>query len=277
VNAASSAAASSDERVTVVIPVWGAYADRRLDEAIASIRAQDESAEVVLVDNAHEPPLERDGVEIVRSDVRVSLGSARNLGLEAARTPMVMFWDADDVMPAGTLAPLVSELDSNPLVVVSGARMLDGMTGELHHWPRRWPLRLARVRHAFAVLNAVTSLYGVTGALMRTEAARDVRFPAANGGDDWVVGVSMAFRGRVTVRSEPGRIYRRHPGSVSASWTTADALRHAGLVRERIRADPAVPFAARRLLPAIWLGQQVVLRVLRPIGRRTPRRRREGT
>jgi hypothetical protein len=91
------------------------------------------------------------------------------------------------------------------------------------------------------------------------------------------MGVSMAFRGRVTVRSEPGRIYRRHHGSLSASWTAADALTHARLVRQRMRDDPAVPIAARRALPAIWLGQQLVLRVLRPVARRTPRRRREGT
>jgi glycosyltransferase involved in cell wall biosynthesis len=240
------------ERVTVVIPVWGAYADGRLDEAIASIRSQDESVAVVLVDNAADPRLQRDGVQIVRSDVRLPLGSARNLGLDAAGTPMVMFWDADDVMPADTLGPLVRELDSNPVAVVSGARVLD-------------------------VLNAVSSLYAVTGAVMRTAVARDARFPAASGGDDWVMGMSMAFRGRVTVRREPGRIYRRHPGSVSASWTTADAIAHARLVRERMRADPAVPFAARRLLPAIWLGQHVVLRVLRPVARRTPSRRREGT
>jgi hypothetical protein len=268
---------TAHERVTVVIPVWGAYTDRRLDEAIASIRSQDEPAAILLVDNAHDPQVQRHGVDIVRSDVRVPLGSARNLGLAAAGTPMVMLWDADDVMPADTLGPLVRELDSNPFAVVSGARMLDGRTGGLHHWPRRWPLRLAGVRHAFAVLNAVSSLYPVTGAVMRTAAARDACFPAASGGDDWVMGVSMAFRGRVTVRSEPGRIYRRHPGSVSAAWTTADALAHADLVRQRMRADPAVSVAARRLLPAIWVGQQVVLRVLRPVARRTPRRRREGT
>lgn len=265
------------ERVTVVIPVWGAYADGRLDEAIASIRSQNERAVVVLVDNADEPRLRRDGVEIVRSDVRLPLGAARNLGLDAARTPMVMLWDADDVMPADTLGPLVHELDSNPVVVVSGAHVLDGLTGELHHFPRGWPLRLAGLQRVFAVLNAISSLYAVTGAVMRTAAARDAGFPAASGGDDWVMGVSMAFRGRVTVRGEPGRIYSRHRDSVSASWTTADALAHAGLVRQRIRADPAVTVAARRLLPVIWLGQQVVLRVLRPVARHTPRRRREGT
>jgi glycosyltransferase involved in cell wall biosynthesis len=265
------------QQVTVVIPVWGTYANGRLDEAIASIRSQAEPAAVVVVDNADEPRIERDGVEIVRSDVRVSLGSARNLGLAAVRTPIVMFWDADDLMPAETLGPLVRELDSNPLAVVSGARVLDGLTGEYHHWPRRWPLRLAGARHAFAVLNAVSSLYAVTGSVMRTAAARDAGFPSASAGDDWVMGVSMAFRGRVTVRPEPGRIYRRHPGSLSASWTAADALAHARLVRQRMRTDPAVPSAARWALPAIWLGQQLVLRVLRPVARRTPRRRREGT
>jgi glycosyltransferase involved in cell wall biosynthesis len=263
--------------VTAVIPVWGVYADARLDEAIASIQAQDEPAAIVLVDNAGHPALEHDEPRIVRSERRLPLGAARNLGLDAADTPMVIFWDADDLMPAGTLAALVRQLDDEPSVVVSGARIIDSASGGLHHWPRRWPFLLARFPRAFATLNAVNSLYPVIGSVLRTAAAREARFPDVSSGDDWVMGVSLAFRGHVRVRLQPGRIYRRHPSSLSASWTAADALAHARLVRGRLRVDPAVPSIMRRLVPVIWLGQQAVLRLFRPIARRAPRRRRDGT
>lgn len=263
-------------RVTAVIPVWGAYADHRLDEAIASLRAQDFPLEILLVDNAHSPPLHRTGAASVRSDRRLSLGSARNLGLEAVRTPLVLFWDADDVMPAGTLRRLVAELDRDPGMTACGAAMTDGPTGDRHHWPRRWPLVLRHRPRLFAFVNAISSLYPVTGAVVRTAAARDSGFPDVSGGDDWAMGVSLAFRGRVGVLSEPGRVYRRHNGSVSSTWGAGDALAHGRVVRDRLREDPAVPAAVRRLEPAVRLGQEAVVRLLRPIGRRMPRRRREG-
>lgn len=261
--------------VSVVIPVWGAYAGRWLDEALASLRAQDVPVEIVLVDNAGDLPLDRPGVTVVRSEERLALGAARNLGLRAVHTPLVVFWDADDTMPGGTLERLVAEIDRDPALAVSGASIVDAATGERHHWPRRWPLRLGGAGRVFAVLNAVSSVYGVIGSVLRTEQVRQAPFPETDGGDDWVLAVSLAFRGRVAVHPEPGRVYGRHAGSVSSTWVDGDAVRHARLVRERLRQDPLVPASVRRLVPAIWLAQQGVLRVLRPLGRRTPRRRRE--
>ena len=264
-----------DGRVTAVIPAWGAYADHRLDEAIASLRAQGEPLEILLVDNADDPPLHQPDVEVVRSDVRLALGGARNLGLEQVRTPLVLFWDADDVMPAGTLRAMLDAMERDAGLVVCASAITDGLTGERHHWPRRWTLAAARRWRLFAVVNAVSSLYPVTGAVLRTQAAREARFPEVGSGDDWVMGVSLAFRGRITVLEKPGRIYRRHGTSVSARWGMEHARVHARLVRDRLHADPAVPTAVRRLIPLIWLAQHGVLRLLRPVARRTPRRRRE--
>src|SRR5207253_7207014 len=88
-------------------------------------------------------------------------------------------------------------------------------------------------------------------------------FPDADVGDDWAVGVSLALRGRVRVLDAPGRVYRFHRGSVSASWTPRDRLGAAALVRAQVRHDPAVPLTLRlvstTLSPAHWF----VLRVLR--------------
>lgn len=263
--------------VTVIIPVWGDYVDACLDDALDSIRAQNVPATIVLVDNADDPPLERPGVTVVRSELRLSVGAARDLGLRSVTTPLVMFWDADDVMFPQTLDRLQQVMTARPEVVACSTSFIDGRSLLPHHWPRRLPLRLARCINAFAVLNAVSSLYASTGALIRTSAAQDAGFPDADTGDDWAFGVSLAFRGQIVVDPHRGRLYRRDPDSLSARWTRHHVLAAADLVRQRIREDAAVPPGARLLLPLICTGQQVVLRVLRPIARRTPHRRRSGT
>jgi glycosyltransferase involved in cell wall biosynthesis len=262
------------ERITVVIPVWGRYADHRLDRALESIRKQSVAATILLVDNSAEPPLERLGVTIVRSETRVSVGAARNLGLQAVRSPTVLFWDADDVMLDGALARLLDALDRQPDLVACGTPLIDALSGDLHHWPRRWPLALSRLPYAFAALNAITSLYPVIGAAIRTPEAQEIGFPEVDGGEDWVMSVSLSMRGRVGLDDHPGRLYSRHDQSLSYTWGTGHVLAHAKLVRARLREDPMVPGAIRLLLPAIWLGQHGVLRVLRPLSRRTPARRR---
>jgi predicted O-methyltransferase YrrM len=267
---------ATTEAVTVVIPIWGKYADHRLDRAIESIRAQDVPVSILLVDNAAEPPLARPGVTILRSDSRVSLGAARNLGLQAVRSPTVLFWDADDVMLGGALARLLDTLDRRPDVVACACPLIDAVSGSLHHWPRRWPMALSRVPILFIALNAITSLYPVIGAAIRTAPAQEIGFPEVDGGDDWVLAVSLSMRGRVALDDRPGRLYSRHDESLSYGWRTRDVLTHARLVRARLREDPMVPGAIRALAPVIWVGQHAVLRVLRPLARWTPARRRAG-
>jgi glycosyltransferase involved in cell wall biosynthesis len=262
--------------VSVVIPVWGEYADHRLDEAVASIRKQDIEAAIILVDNGNAVPLTRPGTSAVRSETQLSLGAARDLGLRSVTTPTVMFWDADDVMLPGTLTRLAGRLADDPELVACAASIIDSRTGRRHHWPRRWPLRLTRQPLLFATLNAVTSLYPTTGALLRTADAQAAGFPDADGGDDWVMGVSLSFRGRVAVDEVPGRLYGYGSASISAGWTRRDVLANARLVRERLRTDAAIPTAVVRLAPIIALGQHTVLQVLRPIARRAPARRRVG-
>lgn len=266
----------STEPLTVVIPVWGKYADDRLDRAIESVRAQRVDAKILLVDNAADPPLARPGVTIVRSETRVSVGAARNLGLQAVRSPVVLIWDADDVMLDGAVARQLDALERRPELVACGTTLIDALSGHRHHWPRRWPLALSRRPAVFAVLNAITSLYPVIGAAVRTAEAQEIGFPAVDGGDDWVMAVSLSMRGRVALDERPGRLYSRHDESVSYGWQTSDVLTHARLVRARLREDARVPVAIRVLVPVIWLCQHAVLRLLRPLARLTPARRRAG-
>jgi hypothetical protein len=259
--------------VTIVIPVWGAYADGWLDEAIASIRDQEVAVSIMLVDNAHEPPLRRKGLSVIRTETRLSIGAARNLGLQSVRTPFVVVWDADDVMLPGTLPRLLDRLARDPELVACSPSIVEYPDGRLHHWPRRWPLALTRFPRLFATANAVTSLYPAIGAALRTLPAQQTAFPDANGGDDWAIGAGLAFRGQIAVDPHPGRRYRRHHGSVSARWTTENVMSSAGLLRRSLSADQAVPAPIRRALPLMALAHHGVLRVLRPLSRRMGRRR----
>lgn len=266
----------ASQQASVVIPVWGEYADHRLDEAVASIRDQGMECALILVDNGNDTPLTRPGVCVVRSEAQLSLGAARDLGLRSVTTPTVMFWDADDVMLPGTLTRLAERLDRDPKLVACATSIIDSTSGRRHHWPRRWPLALSRLPLVFATLNAVSSLYPITGALLSTAHAQAAGFPDADGGDDWVMAVSLGFRGRIAVDKHLGRLYGHGSASISARWTRRDVLTNARLVRERLRSDPAIPTAVVRLVPVIALGQHTVLQVLRPISRRAPPRRRVG-
>jgi glycosyltransferase involved in cell wall biosynthesis len=251
-----------------VVPAWGAYAGAPLAEALESLRAQDVAARIVVVDNASDPPLpEPPGAEVIRAPERLTVGAARNLGLAEVRTPYVLFWDADDLMLPGTLSFLLDRIEAEPGAVLVAASILEGDPPVPHRWPRRWTYPLARFRRPFALAHCIWSLFPATGsALMRTDAARAMGFGDANSGEDWVLGVSLAFRGRVLLESRPGRLYRRHAGSLWETQRSAPQLVvHARAVRRRIRDDRKIPAWARALLPLIALLQLTAVRVVRPI------------
>lgn len=252
----------------MIVPAWGDYAGQPLAEALDSLRAQDVAARIVVVDNASEPPLQQsEGVELIRSDRRLTVGAARNLGLESVKTPYVIFWDADDLMLPGTLAFLRGRIAADPKAVLVAASILEGDPPVPHRWPRHWTYALTRWRRSFAFAHCIWSLFPATGSsIMRTDAARAGGFADANSGEDWVLGVSLAFRGRVILEPRPGRLYRRQVGSLwETQRSTPQLVRHARAVRERLRRDPAVPAWVRLLLPLIALLQLAAVRIARPL------------
>lgn len=250
-------------QTTVVVPVWDDYVSERLQDALASIRSQDLPARLVVVDNASEIPLPPlPGAWVLRAPRRLSLGAARNLGLQRVGTPYVVFWDADDVMLEGTLAFLEAAIEADPNLVAYSMAVIEDPSRERHRWPRRWLGRLVAAPRALAVLNSIWSLYPTTGAtIMHTEAVRAVGgFSNADSGDDWCLGVSLLYQGRAGWSERPGRLYRANASSNRARlMTPANLTRHAASVRERIEADPAVPRWAKRSLPAIYLAQHAAI------------------
>jgi hypothetical protein len=90
----------------------------------------------------------------------------------------------------------------------------------------------------------------------------------ANSGEDWVLGVSLAFRGRVLMEPTPGRLYRRHATSLWASQRDRPQLvRHARAVRERMRTDRGIPAWAKRLSAPIYLMQLAAIFIVQPLFR----------
>jgi hypothetical protein len=195
------------------------------------------------------------------------VGGARNLGLGAVETPFVVFWDADDVMPAGALAAIRERFEGAPGAVAVAPAILD-QAGEPWGWPRPASMRLAARPRLFALVHSVSSLFATTGATMiRTACARDAGgFADADGGDDWVLGVSLAFRGQILFDDRPGRYYRRWPGALSLAWKAVPNLvEHSASVRRRLRADPGVPAWARAASPLLAPAHLLVIFVLRPL------------
>ena len=198
-------------QTTVVVAVWDRYVDGLLPKAIESLRAQDLRARIVVVDNASSVELPTlDGIDVVRVRIRATLGAARNVGLEQVSTPYVVFWDADDEMMPGTLAFLENAIRSGSGLAAFGAAIVEDTSGARHRWPRRWMSALARAPRLFALVDCVWSLYPSTGStILRTAYVRaaDGYFDAESG-EDWCLGVSLAFRGRIGWSERPGRIYR---------------------------------------------------------------------
>jgi glycosyltransferase involved in cell wall biosynthesis len=261
-----------EPKVAVVIPAWDAYAGKGLLEAAASVRSQAAKAQLVVVDNASRiavPALE--GAEIVRLGRRLSTGAARNAALKSLRTPYVVFLDADDTLLPGALSALVEGLEDDPRRVVYVLSIIDAGTRTRHRSPRRIARALSRLPSVFAVANAVWSLLPTQGAtVMRVD---DVRacggYADSDRGEDWVLGTSLAFRGRVAFDRRPGLCYRPREGSPGTGTLGREVLlASARRVRARIRDDPAVPSWARSAMPLIAGAQWAAARVAHPTYRR---------
>jgi glycosyltransferase involved in cell wall biosynthesis len=248
---------------TVVMAVWDDYVGPRLDEALRSLASQDLAAPVVIVDNASDVALpDLPDATVVRSDRRLRLGAARNLGLREVATTYVVMWDADDVMLPGTLSYLQAAISADPGLSVFATAILEDRSGDRHRWPRPWVASAVRRPALFALMDCVWSMYPTTGStIMRMDFVRGADgYADAESAEDWCLGISLAFRGRIGWSERPGRLYRLHDESVWArNMSARRQLEHARAVRRRIRRDAGVPWWAKLALPLIQLAQYAAL------------------
>jgi len=259
---------TNEAQVTVVIPVWGRYVSAELERAVQSVKAASvHPIRVVVVDNAHEHVIALPGSELLRSATRLTLGEARNLGLTVVDSPYVLFLDADDQLLPGSIDRLLaaaahssSSRGSPPAVVT--APLADPRTLGLYHWPSRWMQRTAHRPGAFRVLEAVRASFPVNGSLICTEvAAAGPGFDAdPASAEDWVFGVSLAWRGRVVFAVEPAMTYAP---TIGGQWSrhraVASQRRHQACVRRRVRQEPSVPAWVKAALPLLWLAHHLDL------------------
>jgi glycosyltransferase involved in cell wall biosynthesis len=251
-------------KTTVVMPIWDEYVTDWLGRAVADLSAQQPRPQIIVVDNASEvavPALA--GVTVVRSSQRLTRGAARNLGLAHVATPYVVMWDADDTMPSGTVAFLEHAIASDPRLVAYAMGIIEHPSGARHRWPRRWIGTLVRAPRLCAFLHCVWSVYPTTGStIMRTDLVRAAGgYGDTDTGEDWLLGVSLVYRGRLGWSERPGRVYRRHERS---NWARNETnvryqLSHARAVRDRVRADRGTPAWARRLVPMIQICQYAAI------------------
>ncbi len=258
--------------VAVVIPVWDDYV-ACLPAAVQSVLDQDAASEVVVVDNASVTALPGlPGIRVVRSEHRLTTGAARNVGLASVAAALVVFLDADDVLLPGSLRTLSATLSAHPEAAAVAMALVDGETGRRHRSPRLVARMLAPAPRLFALANTVWSLLPTQGAtIMRTA---DVR--AAGGyadrshGEDWALATSLTWRGRIRFLGEPALVYRWRgdsPGRGGDAARLRTLRANAAGVRERLRADPAVPGAIRRALPLVATLQWSAAVVVRPLFR----------
>jgi hypothetical protein len=119
-------------------------------------------------------------------------------------------------------------------------------------------MRLLRWPKLFAAINTVWSMFPTTGVtIMRTDVVKACGgYIDADSGDDWALGVALAFRGCLRWIERPGRVYSDTKGSIWARHSAlADLFRHARAIRRRVSSDPMAPHWAKSLLPVVAAAQ----------------------
>jgi len=248
---------SAPGTVAVVIPFFNDTAT--LAGAIASVRAQDVAAQLIVVDDgstervAHAllERLQREGV-VVFHQANAGPAAARTAGVRAASTDYVLPLDADDALAPGALRRLRDVLDAEPDVVAAW--------GSVRHFGA-----LAYAQRSRAWLDPWQVSYQnhlPLSALYRRAAVLEAGGWQFQGGyEDWDLWMALAERGWKGVGiPEITGYYRVHGGRRLARSARRHAeryaklrARHPRLFAERARhrrASPA-PALLKATLPAV--------------------------
>jgi glycosyltransferase involved in cell wall biosynthesis len=124
-------------RVSVIVPVFNGAAT--LFDAIESIRAQEVSTEIIVVDDGSTDDTPRildtlHDVIVIRQENR-GPAAARNRGLLVASAPFIAFIDDDDVWLPRKLAPQLRLLDEHPdAAIVLGRTAFQALDPGLGVW-----------------------------------------------------------------------------------------------------------------------------------------------
>lgn len=165
--------------VSVIIPFRGRFA--LVAEALRSLRIDDHpDMEVVLVDDASEPPatLDRFGVvpnervRLIRTEKNLGGGGARNLGIDASRGRWIAFLDSDDVWIPEEISTRLRLCVEDRHSVVYGRVRAVGL-GKERLLPDRAP-RSGETLQDYLFLHH--GLIQTSTIMLRAEVAKQVRF-----------------------------------------------------------------------------------------------------
>jgi GT2 family glycosyltransferase len=254
---------STDERsgqVTVVIPAWNL--DRELRDSVTSVQEQERVARVIVVDNASEFLLPSFAdVEVVTLSRRVSVGAARNAGLQRACTQYVLFMEGDDLLLPGAVACLLPALEARRDAVAVAGRVLAWNPTTGARAPTRWPFayayRLCRYSRVFALWNCVRNVFPTVGpVIIRTDAARRAGgFADGNWAEDWAFGAALAFQGGIVMEERVCGLYRINAARVTLSdlkerrfWPSWQGRAR---VRRQLQQNSTIPLLVRRATPLL--------------------------
>jgi glycosyltransferase involved in cell wall biosynthesis len=243
--------------VAVVIPFFDDAAT--IGDAVASVRAQDVPAQIIVVDDGSTQPqasallaqLQDEGV-VVFHQANAGPAAARTAGVHAASADYVLPLDADDALAPGALRRLRDVLDRHPETVAAW--------GSVRHFGA-----LAYAQRSRAWLDPWQVSYQnhlPLSALYRRDAVLDAGGWQFQGGyEDWDLWMTLAERGwkgigipavtgyyRVHAGRRLGRSSRRH-----AERYAKLRARHPQLFADRRRhrrASPA-PALLKATLPAV--------------------------
>jgi len=162
-------------RCSVVIPTYNRLSV--LPRAIESVFAQDEQDfEIIVVDDSTDETqawlasLTDPRIKVIRPEQRRGVGAARNVGIAAARAPVVSFLDSDDWYLPQRLSRALDALDHEPDLVCT----LSSARKETPHEIRPSPLPDVKLAPQAFEWALYSDLIGVDGSSItaRTQAAR---------------------------------------------------------------------------------------------------------